>query len=186
VRVLDDDGNGPVFIVAKGIRYAVDAGARVINASLGTDADSGILQDAIHYAYDHQVIITTSAGNDNSRQDQFPAKYSDTLAVSATDIDDSKASFSNFNSYITVSAPGVSVYSTYLHSSMAWWDGTSQAAPFVAGEAALILALHPSWDRSDVRNCIRNSVVDIDPINPNYQGQLGDGRIDLARITSCR
>ena len=78
-------------------------------------------------------------------------------------------------------APGSGIRSTYLNGGFASWSGTSFAAPFVSGEAALILGLHPEFTSNSVRSAINSSAQSVDGINPAYKGLLGKGIIDLEK-----
>jgi len=179
LRVFDPTGAGDVANVSSAIRYAADHGARVINMSFGMSDISDPLQSAITYAWQRGAILIASAGNANTSAPHYPAAFDEqVLAVTATDPNDVKAGFSSYGSYVDVSAPGVSVYSTYPGGQYAWWDGTSFAAPLASGEAALVLSSGRGADR------ITSRVVDITPLNPNYLGQLGSGRIDCLAAVS--
>ena len=107
--------------IANAIIYAADHGARVINLSLGNYPFSSYLQSAADYAWDAGCVIVGAAGNNNKSDPFYPAAYDNVIGVSATDQNDVKASWSNYGSYITVAAPGVSIYSTY-------WNGSSTYA----------------------------------------------------------
>jgi subtilisin family serine protease len=176
LRAFDPDGMGKISDVAVAIRWAVRHGADVINMSFGVPGGStpAVLRAAIDYATRRGVVLVASAGNDNTSSPEYPASDEDVLAVAATDSGDVKASFSNYGSHIDVSAPGVSIYSAFPGGRFGWGSGTSYAAAFVSGEAALVL----SAGRSTVREAIVASAVNIDRLNPGFAGLLGRGRID--------
>lgn len=150
-KVLGDDGSGYYSWIANGIVWAADQGAQVINLSLGGSSSSLALQDAINYAWSKGVVIVAAAGNSNSSSPNYPAYYTNAIAVAATDSNDKKASFSNYGSWVDVAAPGTSIYSTYKGNSYATLSGTSMASPFTAGAAALI------WAKGicTTNNCVR-------------------------------
>ncbi|WP_395091223.1 S8 family serine peptidase [Armatimonas sp.] len=179
VRVLNADGTGTVFNVVRGLRWAVSHGASVVNLSFGTPTASRTLQSAIQDARKAGVVIVASAGNAGKEQRDYPAGFSEAIAVAAVDSTDTKASFSNYGSHITLSAPGTSIRSTYLNSSFATWSGTSFAAPFVAGAAALIRASNPSLDSDKVADALRKSARSVDSLNPSYSGKLGKGVLNI-------
>ncbi|GAA5346316.1 S8 family peptidase [Planifilum fimeticola] len=160
VRVLDDSGSGTLQNVANGIIHAADNGADVISLSLGSPNDSITLKEAVDYAWNKGVVVVAAAGNDGSSQPAYPAYYSNAIAVAATDSDESKASFSNYGSWVDVAAPGVNIYSTYTDSSYASLSGTSMATPHVAGLAGLLDAQGRS--ASEIRAAIENTA---DPIS---------------------
>ncbi len=114
VRVLDSDGIGTSVSVARGIRFAVDNGADVINLSLGMYVRADVIRDAIEQARDAGVVVVTAGGNRGlDDRDHFPSRLSETIAVAATDANDLKADFSNYGPHINVAAPGVGLLSTY-------------------------------------------------------------------------
>lgn len=181
VKVLDSDGMGTVFSVVQGIYYAVDHGARVINMSLGMDMRSGAIGDALHYAVAHGAVPVAAVGDgDLPNASGSPAADAGVVAVTATNAQDQKASFSDYGAPVNLSAPGVDIYSLFPGGGYATWSGTSMATPFASGEAALILALHPDWTTNQVESRMFSAVQPIDALNPDYAGELGRGRIDLA------
>lgn len=177
IRAFDADGIGKISEVATAIRYAARRGADVINMSFGVPGSSvpALLRAAVDYAARRGVVLVASAGNNNTSSPEYPASDDDALTVAATDNGDVKAPFSNYGSHIDVSAPGVSIYSAFPGGRFGWGSGTSYAAAFVSGEAALAI----SAGRWNVRSAILQSAVNIDRLNPGYGGLLGRGRIDV-------
>jgi subtilisin family serine protease len=181
IRVLDDEGHGNTFTVAKAIRYAVERGADVINLSLGLEHSSMVIKHEIKLADSLGVAITSAAGNQGvENPPYFPGCDGRVLSVAALDSSDVKADFSNWRSDVAVSAPGVGVYAPYFDGEYAIGAGTSFAAPFIAGQCALILALNPSLSVEEVYESVGLGVEPIDEIpgNEEYAGRLGTGRID--------
>ena len=181
VKCLGDDGNGPYEAIANSIIYATDMGAKVISMSLGGSSDSSTLQDAVEYAYNHDVVICVAAMNNNNQGPAYPAMYEHVIAVAATDHNDKKASFSNYGTWVDVSAPGVNILSTFPDNQYKSWQGTSMATPHVAGLAALIRSLDPYFSNVDVINQIVSTTDNIDALNPGYEGLLGSGRVNARR-----
>ncbi len=184
VRVLNADGNGTVFNVVRGLRWAVAHGARVINLSFGTPVPSRTLQSAIREARQAGAVIVASAGNAGKEQRDYPASFSEVMAVAAVDSADKKATFSNYGAHITLTAPGTAIRSTYIKGTFATWSGTSFAAPFVAGAAALVCAAIPSSDAEKVAEAVRKSARSVDGLNPSYVGKLGKGVLNIPSALS--
>ncbi len=180
VRVMNADGITTSFIVAQGIYYAVDQGASVINLSLGTLAQDEMIKMASDYAAELGVIVVSSTGNFASTVPMFPAKFSSVIATSAVDTTDHLASFSNYGGYVDLTAPGVNLISTLPGNQYGTSSGTSYATPLVSGAAAILKSIGSVRTRSDFRNIINNTAVDIDGINPGVQGEIGMGRLDVA------
>ena len=140
VRALDNSGNGTLSNIANAITYSTNAGAKVINLSLGSSQGSITLENAINYAWNQGVVIVAAAGNEASNTLTYPAAYQNVIAVASTDINDQKSDFSNYGTWVEVSAPGSTILSTYTGSYYAYLSGTSMACPHVAGLAALLAA----------------------------------------------
>jgi hypothetical protein len=162
VKVLNESGYGYLSDVAKGIYYATDNGARIINMSLGTSEDSDTLKTAVQYAANKGVLLVAAAGNDSGAPCAYPAAYSSVVCVVATDQDNKLASFSNIGGELA--APGVSNYSTYINSSYATLSGTSMASPHIAGSAALALSVCTDCSTSEVRTLLRETATDLGSI----------------------
>ena len=169
----------------EGILYAVAAGADVINMSWGGSGSSTTAQNIISYASGEGIILIAAAGNDNVSSVFYPAGYSEVIAVASTTFGDSKSSFSNYGSWIDISAPGSAIYSTIPGDSYGTKQGTSMASPQVAGLAGLMLSLNPSLSPADVESCILSTADDIDGANPSYIGELGAGRINAQAAMNC-
>jgi subtilisin family serine protease len=172
VRVIPDDNDhrprppaqpGDTGL-AEAIRYAVDHGARVISMSLG-DSDVGAAggrrpeQDAVDYAFEHNVVVVASAGNSGTTTNvtKYPAAYPGVLAVAAVDRTGAHASFSERAWYLSVAAPGVDVPGSVPGSQYVTGSGTSPAGAFVAGLAADILARQPRLNPAQVKAIIEGS-----------------------------
>ncbi len=210
VKALSADGTGELSNVAQGIVWAADHGANIINLSLGGNGfgSDQTLSNAITYAYDKGVLIIAAAGNDlanfGTNLDSSPVYpvcgdngKDMVLGVAATDVNDLKASFSNFGaSCIDISAPGKKIITTaYLPSDpsdsvLIYGSGTSLAAPIVSGIAALLKANNPNLSNTDIRNLIKRTADNIYPQNQtaclggSCNGFLGKGRINaLAALT---
>jgi subtilisin family serine protease len=141
VRVLDDVGAGWDSQIAKGIRYAVDNGADVINMSLGGYFFSSLMRDAVEYAHDNDVTVVAAAGNEFIYSiASFPAGYPSVISVAAAEresLGETKTWWSNWGNADFL-APGEGVLSTIPDGNYARFSGTSMASPQVAGAVALV------------------------------------------------
>lgn len=179
IRVLDTDGRGYSFTVAEAILFAVENGAHVANLSLGMpESESDFLEDVIEFAAQQGVVVVAAAGNLDSTQKQYPAAAECALGVTAIDPDRVKAGFASYGNWVSLAAPGVGVHSTLPVDGYGSWSGTSMAAPFAAGQAALLLSLAPGLDVVQVADLMGGTAVNLNPFNPGYINQLGVGQID--------
>ena len=187
IRVLNGDGTGTLLNLVKGIHYANTHGARIINMSFGCSVKSGALNDALDEAEAAGIVLVAAAGNNNSNQALAPTVSRGTIAVAALEADNTKSPYSNYGSYVRVSAPGSNIRSTYVDGGYATWSGTSFAAPFVSAQAALILSVAPSLLAGQVQDTIRATAHSVDNQNKSYKGQLGKGIIDIeAAVKAAR
>lgn len=181
VRCFSASGVGTSFTIAHGIYFAASHGADVINMSFGMDEADEAISDAINTAYyEYGAVLTAAAGNSNLDFDRFPGSHSCVINVAAVDSHDVKAEFSNYGYAIEVTAPGVAIYSSLTGGNVwGWWDGTSFAAPFVAGLAGLVKSAYPDEDQTYIVNRILSTADDIDYLNPGYEYFLGHGRVNF-------
>lgn len=152
VRVLDSQGSGTLASVAQGIREAADAGAQVISLSLGASSGGTALQQSVQYAWNKGAVIVAAARNAGNTKPNYPAYYSEVIAVASTDQSDKKSYFSTYGSWVDVAAPGSSIYSTYIGDSYETLSGTSMATPHVAGVAALLA--NQGFNNTEIRQII--------------------------------
>lgn len=137
VRVMDSSGTGDSFTLATGIVYAANAGAQVINISLGSYGDSQAVRDAVSYAESRGATVVAAAGNDETvNQLAFPAAISSVISVGGVDAKLQQAYYSNSGTGLDVSAPGVGIQSAYGGNQLVLGDGTSQAAAITSGVLA--------------------------------------------------
>jgi serine protease len=175
------DSTGSLIQAYQGITWAADQGAQIINCSWGSTGYLYAEQQVINAAYSAGALVVAAAGNDDYYTPPYvgyPAAYVHVLSVAATNSTDLKAGFSNYGSWVDVSAPGVSIYSTWSTNTYMYADGTSMASPIVAGLAALIKSMRRSFTPDQITNQIKNYADNIDALNPSYAGQLGTGRIN--------
>jgi len=195
VKVLDAQGSGHASGVAMGIVWAADNGADIINLSLSGTNPSTVIANAVQYAHERGTLLVAAAGNlyQQGNPTSYPAAYPNVLAVAAVNDSDGHASYSNSGGYVDVAAPGgdpsgstdnnsrhwiAGAYWRGTGLAYAWLSGTSQAAPQVAGLAALLLALDPTLTPDQLTQIITSSAVDVQ--TPGWDIFSGFGRIDVA------
>jgi serine protease len=185
LKVLSGSGGGTISDIAEAIRFAADNKADIINMSLGGGGESQVMKDAIEYANRQGVVIIAAAGNENNNSASYPARYAHVIGVGATDAQGERAEFSNYGAGVDISAPGGG------HGSKIWQEtidpdtntpmisgleGTSMAAPHVAGVAALIKAAGVTAP-DEIFAVLQQSVRKIDQDPQNYYGA---GHLDAA------
>lgn len=174
VKVIGSDGSGTEDDAAAGIIWAADHGAKVLNMSFaGIDVPAE--QSAIEYAWGKGCILVAATGNEDTDVPQYPAAYDQVLAVGATNEYGERCTTadwgeggSNYGSHIDVMAPGNMIVSTSNGMGLFgdYYDvesGTSAAAPFVSGTAALLCSQYPGWTNTQVVEQIKNTCRDISP-----------------------
>jgi type VII secretion-associated serine protease mycosin len=177
IKVLDQAGQGDARDVAAGVRYAADNGAKVINLSLGGATESSSLTQAITYANDKGALVVAAAGNGGANdKPKWPASLDLTLAVTAVDQSNGATSFDQRGEYIDIAAPGTGIVST-VKGDYGASSGTSMAAGFVAGAAALLFAAEPRVTNTQVRDILLRTATDIG--EPGRDLTFGVGLINM-------
>ena len=177
LKVLNSTGGGSFSNVAAALVWATDHGVQVANMSLGGTSFSQTMQDAVNYAAANGVLMVGASGNAGSNFVLYPARFPQVIAVSATDIGNQYASFSNYGTEIDVAAPGVSIFSLWP-GGYSTQSGTSMAAPFVSGLAAVLFGY--GNNAASVRNQIETSALDISPPGPDIYTGMGLIQMDAA------
>jgi subtilisin family serine protease len=198
--------NGTTTVGAAGIVYAVNSGAKVINISWGTPFESLLLQDAVRFAHDNGVLVCVSSGNSGTSSTYYPAAFDEVMAVGAGDANGLLTSFSTYGPHLDICAPGQNILSlraagTDMYASnnepgvhiigpdslYYLADGTSMAAPMVAGAAALIWSIRPQLTLDQVIADLEAGARDmIDPWGigdslPGFDSLTGYGYLDIGR-----
>lgn len=162
VKVLGKDGLGYSDIIAKGIVYAADVGADIINVSIDLDVHDKNIENALLYAKEKGSFIVVAAGNSNSNCDVFsPAGDDGAFTVASIGATYKKSYFSNYGTSVQVAAPGENILTTQLGGKYGEISGTSMAAPVVAGIAAMIKAENPLIDSDEIAKIIDTTATDV-------------------------
>lgn len=151
---LYDSANVPAYI------YAADNGAKVLSMSFYSDRVSQSERDALDYCWSRGVLPVAAAGNSASVFPYYPGGYENVLSVAAVDGNLNKAGFSNYGTWVDVSAPGTGLYSTTANGEYtSGFGGTSGATPHVAGVAALCFSMMPGATNQQVRNAVEDTAT---------------------------
>lgn len=163
VKALDRNGSGWVSDIIAGIQWSIENGMRVLNMSFGSSSDSQALHDAITTAYNAGIVQVAAAGNSGPDDNTviYPAKYAETIAVSATDSGDGIAWFSSRGPEVDLAAPGVDINSTWNDGYYKSISGTSMATPHVSGTAALVVAAGKASTPADVKARLQSTATNL-------------------------
>ncbi len=175
--VLNSSDYASYSDISSAITYAADHGVRVINISIGGSSASSTLQSAVDYAWSKGAVIFASAMNNSTSAPYYPAACTNVIAVSATDNNDNLASFSDYGSWIDLSAPGTSILTTMMGSGYGYWQGTSFSSPIAAATAALVLSVQPTLTNSALVSLLEQNSDDLG--SPGWDQYFGYGRINV-------
>ncbi len=139
-RITNDSGLSDSFLLAEGIIAATDAGAQLINISLGSESDSSLVADAVSYAARNGTVIVAASGNETKADATYPARYSGVVSVGGNDAGGFQLSFSNSSPTLDLSAPGYQVNAAYPGERIISFTGTSASAPVVTGALAAVMS----------------------------------------------
>jgi subtilisin family serine protease len=174
---LDNKGEGYDSDIADAIIYAADQGAKVINLSLGGPESSQTLLDDVRYAESKGALVVAAAGNEGALGVDYPAAYSEVLAVGATVYDDNRASFSDYGPELDLAAPGALIPGLQFSTNkVVNGSGTSYASPHAAGVAALILSREPELNPPQLRSRLKATACDLGAAGRD--DYFGSGRLD--------
>ena len=185
VRVLDDEGRGTTFDIARGMIHAATHGADLLNLSFGAPQWVKIIERRLRISEVHDVISVAGAGNRGLEEPAYYPGYDErAIMVTAVDTLDIKADFADFHAAVDLSAPGVGIRSAWPGAEWGLGSGCSFSVPIVTAGLALVLSRETIYDRELAGQWLALGVEAIDglPGNEPYQGKLGAGRIDLPRL----
>ncbi|MGK5530044.1 type VII secretion-associated serine protease mycosin [Streptomyces sp. URMC 129] len=187
IRQNDAQGSGTVETLARSIDHAVAQGAHIINISQdseGTPGADSALKEAVDRALAADVVVVASVGNDGAdgqARETYPAAYDGVLAVAASDRNNERAPFSQSGDFVGIAAPGVDIVSTVPGGGQCVDNGTSFAAPFVAGVAALLRAEHPEWTAREIVTQLQQTA---ERAIPGPDSAIGWGVVDPVRAVT--
>ena len=177
IKVLDSSGSGSTSNIARGVDFAVNNGAKVINLSLGGPSGTQTLENAINNAIQRGVIVVAAAGNGGARNVGFPGAYPQCITVGATDSNDNLASFSSYGPAVDLVAPGVGISTLNRNGSFSSGNGTSFSTPIVAGAAALLASLNSSLNQDAMVKLLTVGADDLG--SAGYDERFGWGRLNI-------
>ncbi|WP_059011597.1 type VII secretion-associated serine protease mycosin [Streptomyces specialis] len=187
IRQNDAEGSGSVATLAQSIEYAIGQGAHIINISQdseGTPTPDSALEQAVAHALAEDIVVIASVGNegaDGRLRETYPAAYDGVLAVAASDRNNERAPFSQAGDFVGIAAPGVDIVSTVPLGGQCVDNGTSFAAPYVAGVAALLRAEHPDWTAAQIVTQLQQTAERAVPGPDPY---VGWGVVDPVRAVT--
>lgn len=196
IKAMDKSGEGEDSVIADGMIWAVNHGAKIINMSIGSDSEANVLKDALQYAVDKGCLLVAASGNiagykdlqlnhtnnTNNNGVSYPAADPNVLAVSAVDMYDQITDFALVGPEVLLSAPGKRILTDYWSETQegcAYSTGTSIAAPFVSGAAALLWSRYPSLTPIEIRQALLKSSYDLGV--KGRDNEYGYGRLDIYR-----
>ncbi|RKT72654.1 type VII secretion-associated serine protease mycosin [Saccharothrix variisporea] len=173
-------------VLADGIRYAADMGAKVVNLSLAGFDDNPVVREAVAYAVGKDALVVAAVGNgqrdETTELPSFPAGYDGVLGVGAIDINGARFTGSQIGTYVDLVAPGSQVVAPTRVDGHSYVDGTSFAVPFVSATAALVRAAWPELTATQVSQRLLATA------NPARGGQAspayGAGLVDPYRAVT--
>lgn len=180
VRVMNAQGIGDTFTLARGILDAANAGAGVLNLCLGSIGDSGVLRDAIEYARAQGALVVAAAGNNGDEALLYPAAYPGVLAVTAVDAGSRRMFFANRGDALDLAAPGFGVSAAGPEDSVRPFSGTSAAVPLVSGAVAGLVSANPGMSPAEAARLLVMHADDEGA--PGTDPEYGEGVMNLGRV----
>jgi hypothetical protein len=177
IRVTDAASTSDTFTIARAVVAAVDAGAKIINVSLGGYSTSSALDAALAYATDRGAVIVAAAGNDQAAQLAWPAADPRVVSVGAVDRAGQQVSFSNSGPSLSLTAPGYGVQTAWQDGQRVTVDGTSASAPLVSGAIAAILSQNPALTPQTAAQRLVATASDAGP--PGTDAAYGHGILNV-------
>jgi hypothetical protein len=185
IRIANDNGQSDSFLLAQGIIAAVDAGARLINISFGSEGDSLIVRKALDYAIERGALIAAAAGNNGSDQVSYPAANAGVIAVGSVDALGNHLDFSNTGNSIDLAAPGYGLNAAWSGDQTMSVSGTSFSAPIVIGAIAYIMTEAGAGNLTSAQAYQQLVAYLNDGGAAGKDPELGGGMLDLGRVLNA-
>ncbi len=178
VKIFDDNGN---WTYASNLIAAIDqckdAGAKVVNMSLGGGGSSSYESNAMQQFEDDGILLVAAAGNAGNNSKAYPASYDSVVSVAAVGSNGTRAWYSQHNDQVEIAAPGSGVYSTGKNNNYRNMTGTSMATPHVSGAAALLWSFYPQCSNKQIRDLLNMAAVDKG--DAGRDNKYGHGLLDV-------
>lgn len=181
VRISSPDGYAYASTMSQALYWATDNGARVANISFSGVPGNTTVQSAAAYMRSKGGYVVAAAGNSGGLENV--AAHDSILAVSATDENDARATFSSYGPYVDVSAPGVNIYSAWSGGGYGNYWGTSFSSPIVAATAALVMAANNKLTPADIDKILKSTAVDLGAAGADQY--YGAGRVNAAKAVAA-
>ncbi|MEJ6951595.1 S8 family serine peptidase [Natronospora cellulosivora (SeqCode)] len=177
VKVLNNEGSGTLAGIVEGIEWVInETDTNIINMSLGTDFDSITLENAVEAAYNAGITVIAAAGNTGEELNykvKYPAAYESVISVGSLDTNLKRSNFSSYGEMLDFMAPGEGIYSTLPGGGYGNMNGTSMAAPHIAGIAALILSRNANLKPNEVKYKLLRTAQDLGEAGKDYHYGFG-------------
>ncbi|MDG1325525.1 MAG: S8 family serine peptidase [Opitutales bacterium] len=180
IRVLDGEGQGDSFTVAKGIVEAANRGAQVINLSLGGTGESIVLKNAVDYARAQGSLVVAAVGNEGVSGVSYPAKFDHVIGVTSVDANGRQSSFANYGEGVDIAAPGVGVFAAWEDEALVSFSGTSSATAFISGALASEISRNPNLSNDQVVDLLYKYSNESE--KPGFDKFTGNGILNVGRI----
>jgi hypothetical protein len=184
IRVGDESGQADSFALAAGILAAIDSGVQIINISMGTTENNPLIEEAVLLAHKSHVLIVAASGNSEQAEASYPAAYPSVISVGAVDARGEHLDFSNFGTYLSLTAPGYAIDTAWPGNGYARISGTSASAPIVTGAIAATMSngggvtMSASQAAEIVMNYSNEAGL------PGPDSEYGVGILDMGRVMS--
>ena len=178
IKTLDRYGYGDLYSFLRGLYYAIDYNADVINMSFGIRKDNPMIKEAVHKAVSSGIPIVTASGNNGSPYLQFPAGYEEVISVGAYDRNEAKAAFSQYGEHLDYVAPGVDIWSSAITGDYTLKSGTSMATAFITKTVASLKSTNPDLSPAEIEEILTAAAI---PLKGETVETVGHGKIDVTK-----